>query len=194
MITGIKKNAGLIILGLIGIVILVFSELKGNQKTPTPTLTPAPTASTAQGFTQTNTGYKEPIYTQPELDASGKVNLDSIKVKTAISEKQKLTSSLPIYIEGFKTSVGITTTLNVYTIPEDPDYLIHIEIYGIDYPDETLTQDGNKNATAFVESFNKIKSLLSEKNVDITKIYFIFGAKPYIQSAADSLIRKYGLL
>lgn len=194
MLEKIKKNKFIIIFIAILVAILIFSEISGSRLQKNPTTSPSPASSPGTGKTQTQNSFQEPSYSKPPVNSNGEVDENSPDVLAAISEKEKIAGKLPIYIEGFKTLAGVTTTLNVYTIPEDPDYLIHVEIYGIDYSDPNLNQEGNQNAKAFIESFNKIKELLSEKGADITNIYFMFGAKPYIQSAADSLIKEYNLL
>ena len=182
----------MIILISIAVIILVVYGISASKNTSTPSLTPLP-VPTARQISQPPPGYKPPVYSQPITDEKGQVDSNSVKVKTAIDEKAKLKTVLPIYVEGFKTSSGLNTTLNVYSIPEDPNYLIHIEIYGVNYGDPKIMEPNNANATAFVESFKKIKTLLESKKVDIHNIYFALGTRPYVQSAADGLIRKYDL-
>jgi hypothetical protein len=197
MLEKIKKYTGILILILVVIIILVIYQITGTKNTMSPSPSPSSTASTItedQQAIQTSPVYPIPAYSQPPTDTTGQVDVKSPKVQSAVTTKSKLEDQLPIYIENFQTSVGGKTTLNVYTIPEDPDYLIHIEIYGINYEDTTIIQPGNKQGQMFIDSFNKIKSLLLAKGVDIHNIYFVFGARPYIQKAADDLIQKYKLL
>ena len=188
----IKKNIGMIILILVVVIILAIYKMSESKKMVAPSPNPSSTPLAKQ-ISQPPPGYKAPVYSQPATDSTGQLDKSSVKVKTAIDEKSKLEPKLPIYIEGFQTTAGLKTTLNVYSIPEDPSYLIHIEIYGINYGDPKILEPGNKNALAFVESFKKIKTLLESKGVNIHDIYFTIGAKPYVQSAADNLIRKYNL-
>lgn len=198
----IKKNLGIIIIILAVVIILIiyqFFSRKAADNSASDLDTVPQTASNqnqTNSLSTANSNYKTPIYsyTNPTTDSNGKVDLNNSKIQTAITFKAKLESKLPIYIENFQTINSLKTTLNVYTIPEDPDYLIHIEIYGIDYSDSNILQEGNQNGVAFIDSFNKIKSLLSASGVDIHNVYFVFGAKPYIQTAADGLIQKYKLL
>jgi hypothetical protein len=200
MLEKIKKYIGIIILLSLIVIILVIYQVSGVKKsvlpTPSPTSSPTnsfPTTQTQQ-YSQTPSSYKEPTYSQPVTDSSGQVDESSPEVQTAITNKSKLKPQLPIYVENFQTTSGLNTTLNVYTTPEDPNYLIHIEIYGTNYSDPNILTPNNKNALAFIDSFNKIKNLLLADGVSIHNIYFIFGAKPYIQNTADNLIQKYGLL
>jgi|GEM_PF-1530342 len=188
----IKNNLGIVILISVVILILIISEVPRLKTAITPS--PSPTAGANLPQIVPKSSFKEPSYSQPPTDANGNVNESSPQVQAAIAEKQKIEPQLPIYVENFQTTVGVATTLNVYTIPEDSDYLIHVEIYGINYGDSNLLQEGNINAQAFIESFNKIKEIMTRDGADIHNIYFIFGAKPYIQVAADNLIHKYNLL
>ena len=194
MLEKLKKYRGITILVIVVIIILVIYQISNSGNTKITTASPTPSPSNSFSTKQTVSGYKEPAYTQPATNSNGQVDESSTKIQTAISNKTRLAPQLPIYIENFQTKIGLKTTLNVYTIPEDPDYQIHIEIYGIDYSDPAILQDKNKNAQAFIESFIKIKSLLSADGIDIRNVYFKFGANPYIQSAADGLIQKYNLL
>lgn len=188
----IKNNIGIIILITVVVIILVIYQAMGSKSTSQNTsASPSPQAQQYNYFTG---NYKLPSYSQPPLNSSGQVDINSENVQNSVDAKATLLPHLPIYIENFQTTTPLKTTLNVYTIPEDPIYLIHVEVYGINYSDPKILDDGNANAQAFVDSFNKIKTLLANDGVDIHSIYFIFGAKPYIQSAADNLIRKYNLL
>lgn len=192
MLERIKQNKGIVILILVVVVILVIYQFSTVKKSIAPGESATPTPQARQ-LPFTVPGYNLPVYSKALTDKDGFVDLNSEKVKKSIEEKSKISSQLPIYVEGFKTKTGIETTLNVYSIPEDPDYLIHIEIYGITYGDPNLLADNNPNALAFVESFNQIKNLLVSKGVDIHNVYFVLGSKPYVLNAADSLVRKYSL-
>jgi len=194
MLEKLKKFKGIAILIAVVIIILIIYQISSGGNTKIATTNPTQSPSNSFSTKQVPSGYKEPSYTQPTINSDGQVDTKSVKVQTAITNKVKLAPQLPIYLENFQTKAGIKTTLNVYSIPEDPTYLIHIEIYGIDYSDPNILQDENQNAQAFIESFTKIKNLLSENGIDVHNMYFKFGAKPYIQNAADSLIQKYNLL
>lgn len=192
MLERIKKNKGVLILIFVVIVILVIYQISATKKSALPTSSPSPTPD-IQKYMPPRSSYKLPVYSQPATDSLGLIDLTSVKVREAVAQKSKIESQLPIYIEGFKTKAGPVTTLNVYSIPEDPPYLIHTEIYGINYSDPNLLEENNQNAQAFIESFNEIKDLLNAKGVDIHKVYFVLGSRPYILGATDSLIRKYSL-
>ncbi|MCK4829421.1 hypothetical protein KA005_77570, partial [bacterium] len=84
--------------------------------------------------------------------------------------------------------------INIYRIGLDPQYLIHIDIYGINYQNQELDEEKNPEVTAFKESFIRTKELLQEKGVNIKEIYFVFGGKDYIQETAELWIEKLELL
>ena len=90
--------------------------------------------------------------------------------------------------------MGIPTTINVYSIPQDPDYLIHVDIYGINYHHASLDETVNPEMTAFKESFIHVKQIIKEKGINLQDIYFIFGGRQYIQETAEDWIKTLGLL
>jgi len=188
-----------IILSVVAILILIFMQFFTNTDKSVVMVSPPPLPRNEQVQianipTPTPLVFTPPPYTEPTLDNTGNVDLGSDKIKTAIASKTKLKDSLPIYIKSFKISNGMSTTLNVYTIPEDPPYLIHIEIYGIDFEDQNTSKEDNPNVIAFIESFQEIKRQLTNKGVDIHNIYLKIGQRPYIQATADLWIKTFGLL
>lgn len=134
-----------------------------------------------------------PSYTQPPQTPTGEVDTTSSVVQKAIQSKKTLLPALPVYIENFSTSVGIATTINLYTLPQDPDYLIHFDIYGINYQNNR-PEPTNPNFIAFKESFLYAKSLLQQKGINLQDIYFIFGGRQYIQETAALWIKALNLL
>lgn len=189
----ILKYKPYIIISIMAVLILIYVQFftkkagapktqQGGQVQPVILPTPTPLSFTL------------PPYSQPPLNSEGQVDTNFEKVKTATANKTRLESSLPIYIKNFQTSNGIKTTLNVYTIPSDPPYLVHIEIYGIDFEDQNTSKENNPNVAAFIDSFQEIKRQLTAKGVDIHNIYFIFGQRMYIQETADLWIKTFGLL
>lgn len=183
----IQKRKGILIVILLAIVILVLSSVKiylpqkeTAEKTP---VTETPTEEQQSGGT-----FLLPVGIKNQVDE------ESVQTQKAISTKGKLSSSLPIYVENFKTSNDRLTTLNVYTIPEDPDYLVHIEIYGVDYQVQNTNLSENPDALAFVDSFKEIKRRLSDKGVNIKDLYFVFSGRTYIQETAELWINEFKLL
>jgi hypothetical protein len=191
----ISKYKVYIIISVIATVILISTQSFGNKEA---TNEVAPTPSGQQYEVSNNSfsgqAFSIPSYSKPPENSSGKVDISSEQVKTAIENKTKLKKSLPIYIENFKTSNGMSTTLNVYTISSDPDYLIRIDIYGIDFNNQDVSKETNPNVTAFIDSFEEIKKRLTAEGVDIHNIYFILGQRKFIQETADLWIKTYGLL
>ncbi len=196
----ISKYKIYIILSIVAILILVFIQLSTKNQSGEALQSSAQPAGQAEqnsisiSATPVSGNFVEPSYSKPPENIAGQVDMTSDKVITAIESKNKLKGSLPIYIESFKNSNGMLTTLNVYTIPSDPEYLVHVEIYGINFRNQDPSKETNPNVVAFIDSFEQIKKLLATKGVDIHNIYFIFGQRTFIQETADLWIRTYGLL
>lgn len=196
----ILKHKAFVIVTFIAIIILLVAQFS-EKKPETPTTTPSPTPKAGFSTTQTPAGetlpspisFDLPSYSQPPLDADGRVDRTLPEVITAVATKEKLKKILPIYIKNFKTSNGRITTLNVYTVSSDPDYLVNIEIYGVDYRNNDPSKT-NPDAIAFADSFNEVKRQLLQRGVDVHNIYFLFGQRAFIQSTADQWIKTFGLL
>lgn len=108
--------------------------------------------------------------------------------------RDKLRPSLPIYIENFKTSVGITTTINVYSISKTSGAPVILDIYGIDYHLQEIDPVVNPDAQAFRESFIKAKEELKTKGYNIKNLTLMYGTKQYIRETMELWIDKMGLL
>jgi hypothetical protein len=135
-----------------------------------------------------------PVYTQPALGTDNTIDQSNPQYQKALKTKNKLSLLLPIYFPNFPTSVNLPTTINIYSLPEDPDHLIHLDIYGLNYQNASLNETINPHLTAFKESFLKAKSLLLEKGVNLEDVYFIFGGQQYIQQTAELWIKEFDLL
>lgn len=170
----------LVFTALVVLVILVVLVFRSSSKKQ-PSTIPAPTIST----------------TGKEIVSPEETDIEKItqKISDSVSqqEKEKLTPLLPLNIENFSTSVGLTTNTNVFSIKSDPPQVIHLEIYGINYYLSDATPD-NPNASAFKESFTNAKNILLEKGIDLNKLQVIYGTREYIQNTAEKWIKVYSLL
>jgi len=178
-----------LVIGLLATMYLYFQSQRRQQLVPTPSGPP--------GFDQINRPINEefvlPDYTQVP-QKNGEPDLTAPRTQTAIAAKQKLLPSLPIYIPNFFTSVNQETTINIYALPSDLEYLIHIDIYGIDYESPSLDEATNPNITAFKESFLKAEEEIGKRGVNIKDLLFIFGGRTYIQETAELWIDHFNLL
>ena len=180
---------------IILVALVVFAVVAGlrflSQNKPAGKTSTTPGISTEKSTTEKpEDKYVPPQYAQiPPLE-----ELDPQKVKDSVAGKKKLADKLPIYITDYRISNGMKTTLNVYSVEGDPDYIIHIEIYGVNYEEQNTDPLQNTNVTAFVESFQEIKKQLSTRGVDLTKMYFVFGSRQYIQKTAELWIKTFKLL
>jgi len=154
----------------VGILILIaiFSSSKDSPSAPLPISTPTPRTEIA--------------------------NLSQEQRTAALTYKQSIESNLPIYQEGFVTSTGIVTTLNLYSYPDDPEETVRFEIYGLSYLNSDPSPFTNPNVTAFQESFNYGLSLLKERGIDPKKLIFIYGDKEYVRTTIESWIDRLELL
>jgi len=181
-----KRKLFIVIIGTLFILFISFFNFK-PKPTTLPKTKPSSFDELIKQTPPISSDFTLPKYTSPSNDSN-------IKIQTAVQAKKTLKSHLPIYIENFSTSVNIPTTINIYILPNDPNYLIHIDIYGINYHSASTNEDINPYATAFKESFLKIKSLLQEENIDLKDTYFIFGGRQYIQETAETWIKEFNLL
>jgi hypothetical protein len=171
----------LIIFGIVIFSIILFTGNFSGTKKQTSTIPILP-----PGTTQ-NLGVAQPIKTDIS-DLSKKVS-DQVSQK----EKGKITPLLPINVQNFQTSVGITTNFNIFSIASDPSQVLHVEIYGINYYLSDASSD-NPQAVAFSESFTEAKKILSEKGVDLNNLQVLYGNRDYIQTTAEIWIKTFSLL
>lgn len=158
--------------GLILLLIIALSPNKDNQPLPQKNISSSPSASS-----------------RPEL-----INLNSERLKQASAYRKEIESKLPIYLEGFQTSVGIKTTINIYLFPADPDELTHLEIYGLSYLNQDTNQFLNPNFIAYKESFQKALSLLRDKEIDPQRLIFSYSDKELVRDTATAWVDKLSLL
>lgn len=130
----------------------------------------------------------------PPITEEGQVDTESPEIKEAIEQKTSLKEHLPIYIENYPTSANINTTINLYSLDNEPEYTVHLEIYGIIYHNQSYNTDENPNALAFKESFLAAKDTLKDLGIDPSKLYYIYGSRDYIQQTAELWVEKLNLL
>lgn len=125
---------------------------------------------------------------RPEL-----INLGEQKRREAAAYRTSITDRLPIYVEGFKTSVGIKTTINIFSLPSDPVETIHFEIYGPSYLVADASEFTNPNLTAFKESHLHGLELMKDQGIDPQKLIFIYADKEYVRNTTRAWLDKLGL-
>lgn len=125
-------------------------------------------------------------YTPLEL-----ADLSKDKRRAAMVYVESIESKLPIYLETFKTSVGITTTINISRLKDDPAEIVNLEIYGLSYMNkDELDPKKNPNIVAFKESYLKALELLESKNIDPKKLIFVYGDKEYVRQTSNLWVDK----
>jgi len=173
LITLLKTNpfARLAVGASLGLLVLILFLSPHRPSSPSPS--PAPLPST----------------TRPEI-----ISLDDQARRAAAAYRPSIEGALPIYEENFNTSVGITTTLHLYILPDDPAETVRFEIYGLSYLNSDSSPFTNPNITAFKESFEHGLQLLKNHGVDPTKLIFIYGDKQYVRETTAAWVTKLGLL
>lgn len=121
--------------------------------------------------------------TRPEL-----IDLNAQKRSDAATYVLAISGKLPLYQEGFKTSVGIDTTINIYRQDTDPEEVVRLEIYGLSYINKDANPVKNPNVTAYKESYAEAISMLEGVNIDPKKLIFIYGDKEYVRTTTQTWI------
>lgn len=116
------------------------------------------------------------------------IDLSKDKRNQAMIYVDSIESKLPIYLESFPTSVGITTSINLYRLKDDEAEIVRLEIYGLSYLNGDSNEKKNPNVTAFKESYKKAIELLEGQNIDPKKLIFIYGDKEYVQKTSRTWI------
>jgi len=117
------------------------------------------------------------------------INLSEEKRSRAIEYLSLVSSRLPIYLDNFRTSVGLTTSIHVYRLADDEPEVVRLEIYGLSYMNkDELDEKKNPNVTAFKESYNQAFSLMREIGIDPKQLIFIYGDKEYVRTTSQTWI------
>ncbi|KKS93155.1 MAG: hypothetical protein UW68_C0028G0002 [Candidatus Collierbacteria bacterium GW2011_GWB1_44_6] len=109
----------------------------------------------------------------------------------SFAEKEKIYAAFPLRTEDIQTSSGLITTINIYSLSHDPASAIRLEIYGINYNDQTLS---GPNAIAFKESFLEAKRQIDSRGAILKNLQIIFGNRQYIQDTATYWVTTMNLL
>lgn len=116
------------------------------------------------------------------------INLSEEKRRTTMIYVDQIEAKLPLYLENFKTSVGINTTINIYRLDSDEAEVVRLEIYGLSYLNTDSNEAKNPNVTAYKESYAKAMEMLESKNIDPKRLIFIYGDKEYVTKTANRWI------
>ena len=167
------KNKSVLIaisVSLFILILIIAISPKKSSKTAIPTPTP-----------NYDTERTELVDLSKEKRNQASIYVDSIEKK------------LPISLEEFPTSVGISTSINLYRLKDDPSEVVRMEIYGLSYLNEDPNPQKNPNVTAFKESYKKAIEMLESKNIDPKKLIFIYGDKEYVRKTSEIWISKLNL-
>ncbi len=122
------------------------------------------------------------------------VDLSQEKRNQAMIYVASIEKKLPLYLASFKTSVGITTSINLYRLNSDPAEIVRLEIYGLSYLNKNeLDEKKNPNVTAFKESYLQAIEILESQNIDPKKLIFIYGDKSYVKDTSQYWLEQLNL-
>ncbi len=144
------------------ILILTIVLTSGEESPPPPTVAPTPVE-------------------RPEL-----VDLSRQRRQEAMIYVESIESKLPLYLAQFETSVGITTSINIYRLGDDEAEVVRLEIYGLSYLNSESDPAKNPNVTAFQESYLKAIEMIEGQNIDPKKLIFIYGDKEYVRTTTQA--------
>lgn len=113
------------------------------------------------------------------------IDLNKEKRNQAMIYVSAIEDKLPIYLESFETSVGITTSINIYRVGDDEAEIVRLEIYGLSYLNSDSDEKKNPNVTAYKESYAKALEMLESQNIDPKKLIFIYGDKEYVRQTTQ---------
>lgn len=125
------------------------------------------------------------IAPQGEVGRTELIDLSKEKRNQAMIYVASIEDKLPLYLESFKTSVGITTSINIYRASDDEAEIVRLEIYGLSYLNSDSDEKKNPNVTAFKESYAKALEMLESQNIDPKKLIFIYGDKEYVRQTTQ---------
>lgn len=163
-------RTAVIFCGLFLILVAVLSPKKSSSPVPNPSAVPS----------ALDTGGR------PELEG-----YESERLRQASDYRALIADRLPIYLENFKTSVDITTSINIYFLPGDPASTVRFEVYGLSFMNRDATPLSNPNITAFVESYKKGLAELKSRGIDPAQLLLIYGDTEYVRNTAKDWITKY---
>ena len=142
-------------------------------------------------FLQKNVNPADPTQSndsQAAQDRPELIDLNQEKRREAMIYVESIETKLPLYLGEFKTSVGITTSINLYRLGDDEAEVVRLEIYGLSYLNQDTNEKTNPNVTAFKESYLKAMEMLEGQNIDPKKLIFIYGDKGYVRTTSQAWV------
>lgn len=172
--TLLKNKYALIAISISLIVLIVSIILTSKKDTPLP---PSPTSSVLSSSSF------------ELVDLSQERRNETMRYVEAIENK------LPLAMDDFKTSVGITTSINIFRGEKDLAEIVRLEITGLSYINKNeLDKTKNPNVVAFEESFRKAIEMLESQNIDPKQLIFVYGTKDYVRNTARYWVDQLKLL
>lgn len=165
MSPSLLKNKNLqIALGISLLILVLIPVLSPQQESNLSSTTPTSNSDTIR----------------PEL-----IDLNREKRNQAMIYVESIEEKLPLYLESFETSVGITTSINIYRLDDDEAEVVRLEIYGLSYLNREVDEKKNPNVAAFKESYLQAMTMIEAQNIDPKKLIFIYGDKEYVRNTSQ---------
>ncbi|MBI4039475.1 hypothetical protein HY388_01445 [Candidatus Daviesbacteria bacterium] len=165
---------GIIILlsfGVIAIVtIAIFTTVKPPAQPTTPRESPIKT------------------YQLPKTPAGG-VDENAKIVQTSQQMISQLQEKLPFVKEKFITSSGHTTSYRIFRLETDPDFVININVYGINFQSVSGDPDYNQNVQDFQETARGAFDWIKSQGVNPNDLIILWGDRKFIQDSAESWLK-----
>uniref|UniRef100_A0A7C4XMQ8 Uncharacterized protein n=1 Tax=candidate division WWE3 bacterium TaxID=2053526 RepID=A0A7C4XMQ8_UNCKA len=122
---------------------------------------------------------------------SNKFYTNNVDFSTAVLERQKVQSQLPIQIIGFTASNGRPVDIHVSVSELDPENLIRINVVGVDY-NRYAVSNTNPEMVAFVDAIARVQQEFKAMGADINKMHLKLGVRGYIIETANSWLSSHG--
>jgi hypothetical protein len=121
-------------------------------------------------------------------------NLTEEKVNNAINYRKIIEERLPIRMRDYKTSVGITLSIDITMHPTEAS-LTRLDITGLSYLNkDELDPKANPNIQAFKEGYTKALQLLRESGIEPKQLLFSYGEADYVRITANYWVEELKLL
>lgn len=177
LVTLFKNNLFFRIAVIVGTILLALTVLLAPKKSSQTISAPSSNIHSTETFNR------------PELQG-----LSEEKLRQASDYRSIISDRLPIRVDEFNTSVGITTSINIFFLPDDPSSVIRFEIYGLSYLNKDSTPLTNPNIIAFQETFSEGLKLMKNVGIDPKQVILIYGDTEYVRLTASAWVDKLGLL
>jgi hypothetical protein len=112
-------------------------------------------------------------------------NLNDEKKSQAAEYRETIINELPIHIDSFHTSIGLSTSIDITALPQDPKEVVYLQIGGISYINPDTNPKKNPNVIAYAETYREAMRILRDKKIDPKKLMFVYSDRDYVKATID---------